>query len=449
MDSQCEAVQPSPHKELGDKIVRDASKVDPEIQRDPERATETPSEYSPSSPDGRLVAWLQVVAGFVINFNTWGIVSSFGVFQSYYESGVLFKASSSNISWIGSVQNFLLQLLGIIAGPIYDRGYLRQLLFTGSLLVVLGFMTLSLSTKYYQAFLSQGVVIGVGAGLLFAPTISLVSTYFTTHAGLALGIVSSGSSLGGIIYPVVLSRLIPRVGFPWAVRAVGFIILVTFAIPLAVMRIRIRTPKPRALLDWSAFRDAPFMVFVLGMFFSFIAIPIVSFYISFYPLNRGFTDQSLAFYMVAIFNAGSVCGRILPNALSDRIGVFNTLAPPTVLLGVAMISLIRVSGAPGMIAGTVVVGFLSGVVVALPPVCFGVLTENKSLIGTRVGMGFAMAGFGLILGGPAAGGILRATTNPLEWTGVWVYGGLAACVSGMAHVCVRIMKSGLKLGVKV
>ncbi|KAI0425989.1 monocarboxylate permease-like protein, mch4 [Xylaria sp. FL1042] len=452
MDSYHEIAQASPRKELKDGNVEDPSRLNPGMQQDPEKPLDAPSSGpSPPSPlsGGGLIAWLQVVAGFIINFNTWGVVSSFGVFQSYYESGELFRASSSGISWIGCIQNFLLQFLGIIAGPVYDRGYLRHLLCTGSALVVISFMALSLSTKYYQVFLSQGVGIGVGAGLLFAPTVSLISTYFSSQAGLALGIASSGSALGGIIYPVVLSRLIPRVGFPWAVRVVGFIVLVTFSIPLVIMRARTQASKPRAMIDWSAFRDARFMVFTLGEFFSFIAIPIANFYISFYPLDRGLTDQSLAFYIVAIYNAGSVPGRILPNALSDRVGVFNTLAPLSILLGVAMISLIRVSNAPGMIVGAVITGFLNGVVIALPQVCFGVLSEDKSLIGTRLGMGFAISGFGLLAGGPVAGSILRATSNPLNWTGVWVYGGLAACISGLVDGCVRIMESGFKFVVKV
>jgi hypothetical protein len=43
-------------------------------------------------------------------FNTWGIMNAFGVFQTYYESGALFTASSSNISWIGTVQSVLVSL---------------------------------------------------------------------------------------------------------------------------------------------------------------------------------------------------------------------------------------------------------------------------------------------------------------------------------------------------
>lgn len=399
-------------------------------------------------PNGGLVAWLQVAAGFMIFFNTWGMITAFSVFQTYYESGDPFKASSSNISWIGSIQCFLLQFTGLIAGPIYDRGYLRLLLLTGSFMVVFGLMMLSLSTEYWQALLSQAFCVGIGAGLLFVPTVSVIPTWFSTKIGLAIGIASSGSSLGGVIYPIVLYRLILQIGFPWAVRCVGFIALATFMIPLAVMRMRVHVPKPRAMVDWSSVRDAPYIVFALGLLIVFIGNAVLIFYISFYPADRGFTDKSLAFYITAIFNAGSVVGRILPNALSDRIGVFNTIAPFTLLLGVTMLCLLGVYNAAGMVVEAVVTGLFSGVVVALPPVCFRMLTENKSMIGTRSGQGFAIGGIGLLIGGPSAGTVL-GSVDPLDWTGLWVYGGVTACVAGLIFAGVRFMRSGLGLKTKV
>ncbi|KAI0902870.1 monocarboxylate permease-like protein, mch4 [Ustulina deusta] len=410
-------------------------------------AISSASASPPSPPDGGLMAWTQVAAGFILFFNTWGLLSSFGVFQSYYESGKLFSASSSNISWIGSIQSFLPQLSGLVAGPLYDRGYLRTLLVTGIAFVLVGLFTLSASTQYYQVLLSQGVCIGIGAGLLFTPTVSLVPTYFSTHVGLAVGMISSGTSIGGVVYPSILSKLINQVGFPWAIRIVGFIALGTFMLPLFVMRIRVLTPKPRAILDWSAFTDISFVFFTLGMFFVFIANTVVIFYISYYPLNLGFTSESLGTNIVAIFNAGSVLGRILPNALSDRIGVFNTLVPLTLLLGFTQFALLGVYNAPGMVVEAVVTGFFSGVVISLPPVIFRLLTDNKSMVGTRIGMGFALAGLGLLAAGPIAGTIL-SSTHPLNWTGVWVFGGLAAIISGLLQAFVRVMRSGATLNIK-
>ena len=435
---------------MASQVVADVPKEEMAAMSSDNETTKPPAPIDGPSPppNGGLDAWLQVAAGFMIFFNTWGMITAFSVFQTYYESGKLFKASSSNISWIGSIQCFLLQLNGLIAGPVYDRGYLRLLLLTGSFMVVFGLMMLSLSTEYWQALLSQAFCVGIGAGLLFVPTVSVIPTWFTTNIGLAIGIASSGSSLGGVIYPIVLNRLITQVGFPWAVRSIAFIALATFIIPVAVMRMRVRAPKPRAVVDWSAFRDAPYMIFALALLIVFIGNAVLIFYISYYPTERRFTNTSLGFYITAIFNAGSVVGRILPNAVSDRIGVFNTIAPFTLLLGVTILCLLGVHNAAGMVVEAVVTGLFSGVVVALPPVCFRMLTENKSMIGTRTGQGFAIGGLGLLIGGPSAGAIL-GNGHPLDWTGLWVYGGVTACVAGLILVGVRIMRSGLVLKSKV
>jgi MFS family permease len=127
-------------------------------------------------PNGGLTAWLHVVGGFMLLFNSWGVLNAFGVFQTYYESGALFDRSSSDISWIGCIQMFMVLLMGVATGPIYDRGYLRPLLLVGSFGVVFGHMMLSLCKEYWQVVLAQGFVIGMGAGCLFVPCVSLLPT---------------------------------------------------------------------------------------------------------------------------------------------------------------------------------------------------------------------------------------------------------------------------------
>lgn len=74
-----------------------------------------------------------------------------------------------------------------------------------------------------------------------------------------------------------------------------FIALTTFAVPLAVLRVRILFPKPRAVVGWAAFTDAPFMLFTLAVVIIFIGQTVLLFYISFSPANRAFTSQSVAF----------------------------------------------------------------------------------------------------------------------------------------------------------
>lgn len=103
----------------------------------------------------------------------------YGVYQIYYTSS-LTSSLASAISWIGSVQAFLLFLVGTFLGPIYDSGYVRTLLLIGSFLTVFGLFMTSLCKAFWQLLLSQGIVTGAGFGCLFLPGVTVVSQYFST-----------------------------------------------------------------------------------------------------------------------------------------------------------------------------------------------------------------------------------------------------------------------------
>ncbi|MCJ1458806.1 hypothetical protein MMC28_009180 [Mycoblastus sanguinarius] len=413
--------------------------------------SEAPSKHANKNasqpPNGGLRAWLHVLGGFMLFFNTWGILNAFGVFQTYYESGALFMRPSSDISWIGSIQSFMVLLVGIFAGPIYDRGYLRTLLLVGSFGVVFGHMMLSICTNYWEVLLTQGFCVGIGAGCLFVPCVSVLPTYFSTRIGLAVGLAVSGSSLGGIIYPIVLYQLIDRIGFPWSVRVMGFIALGTLLIPIAVMKMRFKSPKPRALIDWSAFTDVPYMLFSIGTLIGFMGLNVILFYLSYYAQDRHITNTKMSFYIIAVFNAGSCFGRIVPNALSDKTGPFNLIAPCAFITGVLMLSMIAVRTEAAIIVVVILVGCFSGVFIAMPPVCFVALTKDKTKIGTRIGMGYGIIGFGMLAGGPGGGSIL-STVDPLNWSGLWAFGGGSACVAGLMYVGLRVARYGFRLKVK-
>lgn len=54
-----------------------------------------------------------------------GIVNTFGVYQAFYEKNILNNETSSNIAWIGSLQAFLLLTVGVLTGPLFDKGYVK------------------------------------------------------------------------------------------------------------------------------------------------------------------------------------------------------------------------------------------------------------------------------------------------------------------------------------
>lgn len=135
--------------------------------------------FGSDAPDGGLKAWLVILGVWCCSFCSYGWMNSIGIFQEYYQTTLLNTYSASAISWIPSLQVFLMTALGPFIGIIYDRHGPRMLLLVGSFLHVFGIMMASLGTKYYQLLLAQGVCSALGVACIFQPgkLISPASTY--------------------------------------------------------------------------------------------------------------------------------------------------------------------------------------------------------------------------------------------------------------------------------
>lgn len=374
-----------------------------------------------------------------------GILNTYGAYQTYYESGDLFEESSSTISWIGSLQSFLLLLVGTLTGPVYDAGYIYHLLWAGSFIVTFGQMMLSLCHTFWEALLAQAFCIGIGCGCLFIPGVAILSTYFNTRISLAVGLAASGSSLGGVVYPIIFHRLLPQIGFAWTTRVIGFIILVTLAIPLAVIKVRVIPASKRKLVDWSALTEPAYVLFIVGGMITFLGLYVPFFYIQAYAIATRITDTNLGFYLLPILNSASVAGRIVPNLIADKIGPFNMIVPAVLVAGVIIFGLIGTHSIAGIIIVALLYGFFSGAFVSLPPACFVLLSPNRGMIGTRMGMGFAIISIGGLIGTPVGGAILSSSS----WTGLWAYAGATAVAGGLLMGVSRMVRSHGKLIVKV
>jgi MFS family permease len=156
--------------------------------------------------------------------NSWGIVNTFGVFRTYYNSptSLLPHETNTMLSWVGSIQVFLMLVIGVVTGPLYDAGYFRAFVCTGSFLIVFGMMMTSLATEYLQIMLAQGICVELGSGCLFIPSVAIIPQWFSSMKVVATGIAASGSSIAGVIYPIVFYRLQPQIGFPWSTRVLWF-----------------------------------------------------------------------------------------------------------------------------------------------------------------------------------------------------------------------------------
>lgn len=228
-------------------------------------------------PDGGLQAWTQVFCAWLAITNTWGFVNSFGAFQTYYSS--VLPEPNSTISWIGSTQACLLFVISIFSGRAFDAGWFRPTVMLGIAIQFIGIFTMSAAKSYWQLLLTQGICTGIGGGLFFMPMTSLVATYFAKRRGLAIGLITVGNSVGGVVYPTVVRQLLPQVGFGWTVRVLGFINVACLTVVLAFSKPRLPPRKSGPLWDAESFKDVPYILMVLGICFLMPSIYFVLYYV--------------------------------------------------------------------------------------------------------------------------------------------------------------------------
>ncbi|KAE9574040.1 Aspyridones efflux protein apdF [Colletotrichum fructicola] len=392
-------------------------------------------------PNGGLKAWLQVLGSFFIYFNTWGLVASFGTFQAYYEDDLLRDNSPFAISTIGSLQSFLMVFLGFIAGPVFDLGYARQLLWVGSLLIVVGSICQSLSSNLWQLLLSQGLCVGVGMGSLAVLGVAVLSPWFSTKLPVATGIAAAGSGVGGLVLPIMFRSLEPAIGFRWTVRTMALIALTTLAISIVSMHTPKASAQRRAWIDRSAFRDVPYLLFVCACCLVFLGMYTPFVYVQKYALATETASPRVATYLLSILNGASILGRTIPNLFASRIGTMNMLVVAVLILSISAFCLMAVSNATGLIVVVVFYGFSSGSFFSLQPATFTQITSDRNFIGTRLGMAYSVMSVALLLGSPVGGALVRT----FGYSSAWIWAGVCLALGSVMIACSRGMAKGWRL----
>jgi MFS family permease len=269
---------PLEENELVEPLSKTSSRPSDALARIASRITTRSLRDPGPPPDGGFVAWTQIFCTWLAVINSWGFVNSFGAFQPYYES--VLTESASAISWIGSIQACLMFTLGVISGRALDRGWFRPTVALGIAIQILGIFAMSAAKNYLQFLLTQGLCTGIGGGIFFIPMMALCSTYFSTHRGLAIGIVTTGNSIGGVVYPVIVRQLLGKIGFGWTVRVLGFLNVACLLVAIAFMKPRLPPRKTGPLIEWEALRDAPYCLHVVGVCFLMPPVYCVFYYVS-------------------------------------------------------------------------------------------------------------------------------------------------------------------------
>lgn len=353
-------------------------------------------------PDGGF-GWVVVLGCSILMGCSWGMVNAYGDFQKYYLAKFP-DTSQSLLSLIGSLESFCIDIFSVPASVLITKIGPRKTVMTGGIIVSFSFMMTSLGKELWQLALAQGVTFGIGVSMMVLVCYSLPQEWFKRRRSTATGIVSVGASIGGMLWPLAVQRLLRQVGFAWTNRIFGFIYLPLIAIAVLCLKSRAHelafnnkveerpsddivdivyqeTAEPKQfenepvcqsekaqdvrknwfrrhifhsefLLEWVVLRDPKFCLILLAIGVGNFAIFLPYFYLPSYIKLLSNVSPNVREYILTIINGTSIIGRVIPGIIGDKIGRLNTFCLCTALAGVSLLAFWLPAKSEGLVLTT-------------------------------------------------------------------------------------------------
>ncbi|KAJ3731272.1 major facilitator superfamily domain-containing protein [Lentinula guzmanii] len=436
-EKQSQVAQLGAEFDVESRRIRDSTATYP--SSNPLESIDGHTDESSSSDisEGGVKAYLTIFGAFLALFCTFGLMNAFGTFQAWYTTHQLSSFDASTISWIGSLQLWVFFFSGGPIGYLFDRYGPRMLMLVGTICYVLSIMMTSISTQYYQYILSQGVLFGLGVGLLFYPSLSSISTHFVTYRATATGLAVAGSGLGGVVFPIMLQTLFERVGFGWATRISGLLCGVLCGIAVLIVTTSESTGKaPTHFAGLKCLKEPQYMLLAAGGSLVALGCFVPYFYVVNYAQSLGISSH-MSFVVLALMNAGGVFGRVAPAILSDRIGRFNLLAPTSFVAGLSiLVCWMFAHTLPTLIVFSILYGFFSGAFISVITPCVAQISDIRE-IGMRIGLMYSIISFPALIGGPIAGFILGF--NHGSYNGMIIFAGTSMVAGSLLIFGVKFL----------
>lgn len=297
-------------------------------------AQTAPVDKTPPPPPNGGYGWVCTACVATINAHTWGLNSSYGVFLAHYLADDTYPgASSLEYAFVGSLSFSCALLVSPIATICVREFGTKPTMFVGIILETASLIGASFASKIWHLFLTQGLLFGIGMGLLFVPSVAIVPQWFSTRRSLANGFSAAGSGLGGLLYSFASGAMIQNLGLPWAFRILGILAFVVNTICTILIKDRNKIIGSSQLaFDTSMFKRAEYLLLLGWGWFSMLGYVVLVFSLANYANEIGL-DASQAALISAFFNLGQAIGRPLVGFFSDRTGRINMSAFMTFLAG--------------------------------------------------------------------------------------------------------------------
>ena len=194
----------------------------------------------------------------------------------------------------------------------------------GALLISLGVLLASWSTRAWYLLLTQGLLYDVGSSMLYFTLVSVVPEYFDCRRGTAMRFILSAAGVGGVFFSLIVRALFDAVGARWTLR-IMFLqnLAVSLAIAIAALPSRSVERRP-TLVNWKIARKPAFILQALAALLQASGNLVPMNFTPEFSVALGYTAMFEA-ALLSISNGVNAVSRVLTAALADAFGKQNIL----------------------------------------------------------------------------------------------------------------------------
>ncbi|KAI9726109.1 MAG: hypothetical protein M1834_009425 [Cirrosporium novae-zelandiae] len=367
--------------------------------------------------DGGKDAWMFLAGCFLVEALVWGFPFSFGVFQDYYATTKPF-AGCNNIAVIGTVAVGIMYLGAPLTCAV---GYWPKLCRWSST-IGLGILLVSLiwasfSDSVIELILSQGLLYGIGGGIMYAPTVIYLDEWFDKKKGLAFGVMWAGTGTAGLSVPFLMNWLLTQYHFRTALRIWAIVVFLLSA-PF-LYHIKPRVPSSLAPtadgMSLSFLKNRNFTILQLGNILEGLGYFIPSYYLPTYATSLHLPPLS-GTTTVALVNVTAMVGCTCMGHLIDRLDVCTCMLISTVGSTLSIFLLWGLATSfPLLCIFSLAYGLFAG---SFSSTWCGVLREVRKNDGkAHSGMVFGFLAFGRGVGSVVSGPLGEALVAGMPWKG--------------------------------
>ncbi|CAO3586422.1 unnamed protein product [Absidia cylindrospora] len=295
--------------------------------------------------------------------------------------------------------------------PMLARFGTRVIMIIGSIFMSLGIILAGFSTKVWHLYLTQGVLFGSGASMVYMSVVAVIPQWFTTKRGTAMGISSAGTGIGGLALSPMASSLISKYGIAWAYRIIGLMAFGICMVATALMRTRLPRPpmneKIRSPIKLFMLKDVDFVIWLFGSVIALTGYFVPLFYLPKYGAAIGL-DAKTTSNLVGICCAMNAVGRLALGWVADKIGRLNMYIISNVIAGLLCCLLWKFATTyETLLAFSITWGIVCGLYFALaPPITGNIVGLEKISPGLSI---LFVASSISSIGPPVASAIQEAT----------------------------------------